>query len=312
LNSPIAALRGASPYLLLALAPLFWACNWIVGRALAPEVPPMTMTFLRWVCAFVIVAPFAWPHAKREWPLIRANWKPMLLLGATGVGTHNALAYIGLNYTTAVNGVILNSFIPVMIIAFSWLFLRERLSRLQLSGVLVSLAGVLVILSQGSLDRLASFRLNAGDVFVILSMGMWSTYTICLRWRPAGLHVLTFLFVLIVIGDLCVLPFMLGEIALGHRMVISPRNVAAIALVGLFSSVLAYLFWNRGVELVGASVAGLFVHLMPLYGVLLAWLILGERLALFHVAGIALILTGIWITSRLGRRPEPVPAGPEA
>jgi len=310
-NSAIAALRDASPYLLLALAPLFWACNW-VGRSLAPEVPPMTMTFLRWLCAFVIVAPFAWPHVKREWPLVRANWKPMLLLGATGVGTHNALAYIGLNFTTAVNGVILNSFIPVMIIAFSWLFLRERLSRLQLSGVGVSLAGVLVILSQGSLDRLASFRLNTGDVFVILSMAMWSTYTICLRWRPQGLHVLTFLFALIVIGDLCVLPFMLGELALGHRMVVSTLNLGAIALVALFSSVLAYLFWNRGVELVGASVAGLFVHLMPLHGVVLAWLILGERLALFHVAGIALILTGIWITSRLGRRPEPVPAGPEA
>jgi len=272
----------------------------------------MTMTFLRWLCAFVIVAPFAWPHVKREWPIVRANWKPMLLLGATGVGTHNALAYLGLNYTTAMNGVILNSFIPVMIIGFSWLFLRERLSGLQLSGVGVSLAGVLVILSQGSLNRLASFRLNAGDVFVILSMAMWSTYTICLRWRPAGLHVLTFLFVIIVIGDLCVLPFMLGELALGHRMVVSPLNLAAIALVALFSSVLAYLFWNRGVELMGASVAGLFVHLMPLYGVILAWLVLGERLALFHVAGIALILTGIWITSRLGRRPEPVPAGPEA
>ena len=124
MNSAIAALRGASPYLLLALAPLFWACNWIVGRALAPEVPPMTMTFLRWLCAFFIVAPFAWRHFVREWPIVRAKWKTMLLLGATGVGTHNALAYLGLNYTTAVNGVILNSFIPVMIIALSWLFME--------------------------------------------------------------------------------------------------------------------------------------------------------------------------------------------
>ena len=179
-------------------------------------------------------------------------------------GHANALAYLGLNYTTAVNGVILNSFIPVMIIALSWLFLRERLSGVQLAGVAVSLGGVLVILSRGSLEQLASFRLNAGDVLVILSMAMWSTYTICLRWRPAGLHVLTFLFVLIVVGDLCVLPFFLGELALGHRMV-SFRNLTAIALVAVFSSVLAYLFWNRGVEQVGANVAGLFVHLMPLW-----------------------------------------------
>ena len=245
----------------------------------------------------------------REWPVVRAHWKTMLFLGAIGVGTHNALAYLGLNYTTATNGVILNSFIPVMIIALSWLFLRERLTGVQLAGVGVSLAGVLAILSGGSLEALASFRLNAGDLLVILSMAMWSTYTICLRWRPAGLDMLTFLFVLSVVGELCVLPFFLGELAFGRRMVVSLPNLAALAFVALFSSVLAYIFWNRGVEQVGANVAGLFVHLMPVFGVVLAWIFLGERLAPFHVAGIALILTGIWITSRLGRRPAPAPAG---
>jgi len=307
-----AAAQGASPYLLLALSPLFWAYNWIVGRGFAAEIPPMALTFLRWLAAILILAPFAWPHVVRDWPAIRANWKTMLPLGAIGVGTHNALAYLGLHYTTATNGVILNSFIPVMIVAFSWLFLRERLTPLQLAGVGVSLAGVLAILSRGSLEVLAAFRLNAGDLLVILSMAMWSAYTIALRWRPKGLDMLSFLFVLMVVGDLCVLPFFVGELALGRRMVVSLQTVAAIASVGLLSSVLAYIFWNRGVERVGASVAGLFAHLMPVYGVLLAWIFLGERVAPFHVAGIALILTGIWITSRLGRRPEPLPAGPDA
>ena len=302
-------IAGVSPYLLLTLAPLFWAGNWIVGRGFAPEIPPMAMTFLRWLFAMAILAPFAWPHLRRDWPVVRANWKTLVFLGAIGVGTHNALAYLGLNYTTATNGVILNSFIPVMIITFSWLFLREVLSPVQLAGVGVSLAGVLAILSQGSLAALASFRLNGGDLLVILSMAMWSTYTICLRWRPAGLHMLSFLFVLMVVGDLCVLPFFLGELAFGRHMTVTPANVTALFCVALFSSVLAYISWNRGVEKVGASVAGLFVHLMPVFGVLLAWLFLGERLAPYHVAGIGLILTGIWITSRLGRRPVPAPAG---
>ena len=301
--------RGAHPYLLLALAPLFWACNWIVGRGLAGDIPPMAMTFFRWLFALAMLTPFAWPHVRREWPLVKARWKTMLVLGAIGVGTHNALAYLGLNYTTAMNGVILNSFIPVMIIAFSWLFLGERLSAVQMAGVGVSLVGVLTILSRGSFDVLTTFRLNGGDLLVILSMAMWSTYTIALRWRPPGLHMLTFLFVLIVVGLLCVLPFFLAEFALGRRMVVTPINVAALAAIALFSSLLAYIFWNRGVEQVGASVAGLFVHLMPVFGVVLAWIFLGERLALFHVAGIALILTGIWIMSRLGRRPAPAPAG---
>ena len=309
MNGPATTPRGANPYLLLVLAPLFWACNWIVGRAFAADIPPMTMTFFRWVFALIILTPFAWPNFVREWPIVKANWKPLVGLGAVGVGTHNALTYLGLNYTTATSGVILNSFIPVMIIAFSGLFLRERLTPLQLAGVGVSLCGVLTIISKGSLEALATFRLNGGDLLIILAMAMWSLYTIGLRWRPAGLHMLTFLLALVIVGIFCVLPFFLGEFALGRRMAVTAANITALFSIGLFSSVLAYIFWNRGVEQVGASVAGLFVHLMPVFGVVLAWIFLDERLALFHVAGIALILTGIWITSRLGRRPVPAPAG---
>ncbi len=224
----------------------------------------------------------------------------MLALGAIGVGTHNGLAYLGLNYTTATNGVILNSFIPMMIISLSWIFLRERLAPVQVAGVLVSLAGVLTILSEGSVGTLLGFRMNVGDIFIILSMLMWAIYTIGLRWRPAGVNVMSFLLVVAVIGDACVLPLWLGEMALGRHVRWSWTNLGALVAVALFSSVLAYIFWNRGVEAIGANVAGLFVHLMPVFGVVLAWLFLGERLAPFHVAGIALILAGIWVTSRFG------------
>jgi drug/metabolite transporter (DMT)-like permease len=309
MSAPSPPASGASPYLLLTLPPLFWASNWIIGRALHTEIPPMAMTFFRWLFAIAILAPFAWPHVRRDWPVIRAHWKTMVALGALGVGTHNGLSYLGLNYTTATNGVILNSFIPVMIITISWIFLRERLTPMQLAGVGVSLAGVFTILSRGSLATLAAFRLNGGDLLVILSMAMWSSYTVCLRWRPSGLHMLTFLFVLMVIGDLCMLPFYLGELAFGRRMAPTVAHFAALFGVALFSSVLAYIFWNRAVAEVGASVAGLFVHLMPVFGVVLAWLFLDERLAPYHVVGIALILTGIFVTSWLGKKPVAVPAG---
>ncbi len=298
----MAASRSASPYLLLTLTPFFWACNWIIGRGLHSDIPPMAMTFFRWLFAIIILAPFAWPYVRRDWPILRANWKLMLALGAIGVGTHNSLAYLGLNYTTATNGVILNSFIPVMIVTMSWAFLHERLAPPQVAGVAISLGGVLAILSEGSLQTLLNFRLNAGDLFIILSMALWSGYTIALRWRPAGLNVMSFLLVIAVVGNSCVLPLWLAEMALGHYVHWSWTNFAALVAVALFSSVLAYLFWNRGVAEVGASVAGLFVHLMPVFGIMLAWLFLGERLAPFHVAGIVLILSGIWLTSRYGRR----------
>lgn len=298
----MAANRSVSPYLLLTLAPFFWACNWIIGRGLHGEVPPMAMTFFRWLFAILILAPIAWRYVVRDWAIVRANWKILLLMGAVGVGTHNGLAYLGLNFTTATNGVILNSFIPVMIVTISWIFLHERLTASQGAGVAISLFGVLTILSEGSLATLLDFRVNIGDLFIILSMAMWSTYTILLRWRPSGIDVRSFLLVIAVIGDLCVLPFWVGEMALGRHLHWSWTNFAAILTVSLFSSVLAYLFWNRGVEEVGANVSGLFVHLMPVFGIVLAWAILGERLAPFHVAGIVLILAGIWVTSRYGRR----------
>ncbi len=303
------AMPRVSPYLLLTLTPFFWACNWIVGRGLAHDIPPLAMTFYRWLFALVILAPFALPRVARDFAVVRRHWRVLVPLGAIGIGTHNALAYLGLNYTTATNGVILNSFIPVMIVAMSWLFLGERLSATRLAGVVVSLTGVLTIISRGSLDALASFRLNGGDLIVILSMAMWSVYTICLRFRPPGLDTVAFLFVIACIGELVVLPFYLGEVAFGRPVTWTWTGFAAIAAVALFSSVLAYIFWNRGVAEVGAPVAGLFIHLMPVFGVVLAWLFLGERLSPYHVAGIALILTGIMITSR--RTPAPVPAAPE-
>jgi drug/metabolite transporter (DMT)-like permease len=293
---------GASPYLLLTLPPLFWASNWIIGRALHAEIPPMAMTFFRWLFAIVLLAPFAWQHLRRDWPVIRANWKTMLVLGAIGVGTHNGLAYLGLNYTTATNGVILNSFIPILIITFSWIFLRERLAPVQVAGVMVSLAGVLTVVSKGSVNTLLGFHVNVGDLFILLSMALWAIYTIGLRWRPAGISVLSFLLVIAVVGDLCVVPLWLGEMALGRYVVWSWTNVAALLAVALFSSLLAYILWNRGVEAVGPNVAGLFVHLMPVFGVVLAWAFLGERVAFYHMAGIALILTGIWATSRFGSK----------
>ncbi len=295
-----------SPYVLLTLAPLFWSCNWIVGRGLSHDVPPFAMTFYRWLFAIVILAPFALPRLRADLPLVRRHWKALLGLGVIGIGTHNALAYLGLRYTTAMNGVILNSFIPVMIVTLSWLLLRERLAPLQVAGIVVSLGGVLTILSQGSLAALAGFRLNTGDLLIILSIAMRSIYTIGLRFRPRGMHLLSFLFVIACIGDSAILPFYLVETSLGQPMQWTLASAVSLAAIGLFSSVLAYLFWNRGVEQVGANVAGLFVHLMPVFGVVLAWVVLDERLAAFHVAGIALILCGIFITSRFASVVVPV------
>jgi drug/metabolite transporter (DMT)-like permease len=290
-----------SAYLLLALPPFFWACNAIIGRGLHEQVPPLAMTFYRWLFALAFLTPFAVPQVIRDWPAIRRGIKALLPLGIIGVGSHNAFAYAALNYTTATNAVLLNSVIPVMIVGLSFVFLRERLSSQQALGIAISLTGVVAILSHGSWRELTTLQLNRGDALMLLSVLLWSIYTISLRWRPAGLSLLSFLFSIAVIGDVAMLPLYLAESALSRTVAWSWPVIGALAAVGLFSSVLAYIFWNRGVEQVGARVAGLFVHLMPVFGALLAWLFLGERLFAFHLIGIALILTGIYLTTRRER-----------
>ena len=301
--APPRATRTVSPYLLLTLTPFFWACNWIIGRGLSTSIPPMAMTFFRWF--FAIADPGAVCVAARAARLADrlANRRVLMLLGVVGVGSHNALAYLGLNYTTATNGVILNSFIPVMIVALSWIFLRERLAAVQLAGV----AGVAVWRAvdpvPGQPRDAGDFELNRGDLFIILSMVMWSIYTICLRWRPVGsahAHV--------------------PVRGRGHRRHArscrstwwrwrwvcpcrSRRPASSRCWASRCSRRCSRI--SSGIvasRQVGANVAGLFVHLMPVFGTILAWMFLGERLRAYHVVGIALILAGIYVTSRASAR----------
>ena len=300
----------ASPYLLLSLTSLFWSLNWVIGRAIVGHVTPLTLTFIRWVVAVAVMLPFAWPEIRAHWPVIRRNWKVIVWLGFWGTGLHNAFAYFGLQYTTATNGVILNSSIPILIILLGWLIYRETITRIQMLGVVVSLAGILAIISRGDLAVLATLALNKGDLIVLFGMVFWAAYTVFLRMKPAELPGLALLACCATVGVMLLFPLMLFELLfMDGRAEFRPATIAAMLYVGIFPSFVGYVFWNRGVAEVGPNVAGIFVHLMPAFGALLAWLFLDERIYLFHLVGIALILAGIALTTR-GRRAVPEP-GPE-
>lgn len=301
--------RGlASPYLLLALCSLFWSLNWVIGKALVGTVSPLVLTFIRWSVAVCAMMPFALPQVRAHWPCVRRNWKTIAWLGFWGTGLHNAFAYVGLQYTTATNGVILNSAIPVMIILCGWAVYRDTITRRQALGVAISLAGVLTVLTRGDPSVLADFRLNRGDLIVLAGMVFWAVYTVYLRIRPAELPPLALLACCGAVGVVLLVPLAAFEVAyLGGHADPTPTALAAMLYIGIFPSFVGYVFWNRGVAEVGPNVAGIFVHLMPAFGSLLAWLFLDERLRLFHLAGIALILAGIALTAR-GRREVPASA----
>jgi drug/metabolite transporter (DMT)-like permease len=300
----------ASPYLLLSLTSFFWSLNWVIGRAIVGHVTPLTLTWIRWIVAVGAMLPFAWPGIRANWPVIRRNWKVIAWLGFWGTGLHNAFAYVGLQYTTATNGVILNSAIPILIILLGWLIYRETITRLQMLGMAVSLAGILAIISRGDPSVLAGLEMNKGDLIVLFGMVFWAAYTVFLRMKPTELPGLTLLACCGCVGVVLLTPLMLAEMWMfGGHIEFNPATVAAMFYVGIFPSFVGYVFWNRGVHEVGPNIAGIFVHLMPAFGAILAWLFLGERIHLFHVAGIALILAGIALTTR-GHRAVPEP-GPE-
>jgi drug/metabolite transporter (DMT)-like permease len=294
----------ASPYLLLTLTVLFWSINWVIGRAIAGHVSPFAFTFLRWAGAVVVMLPFAWPQLREQWPAIRRNWKLIVWLGFWGTGLHNVFAYLGLQHTTATNGVILNSSVPIMIIVVGWLVYRDTLTRLQSLGVAISMAGVLAVLTRGDPSVLASLSLNKGDLIVLVGMVFWAAYTVFLRMKPKELGGLAMLASCCIVGVLILLPMFIAEMLFfGGHVEIRPATIAAVAYVAIFPSFVGYVFWNRAVAEVGSNVAGIFMHLMPVFGSLLAWMFLGERIELFHVAGIALILGGITLTSRAAPAP---------
>ncbi len=291
-------LRSPSPYLLLTLASLFWAANWVVGRAMRNDIPPIAMGFWRWAIALLILLPYAAPELERKWHVVSANWQTLTLLGLLGAVVFNTLIYVGLQYTAATNGVLFNSISPILIILLSWLIARERIATLQTCGVLLSLVGVLAIVARGDFAALAAFHFNRGDMWLIAAMLLWAIYTIVLRRRPPELSAMGFLAAMLLLSLPFLLPFYLWEFGERGGFSLTPATVAALAYYGTIPSIVAYLFWNRGVAQVGPNKAGLFVHLMPVFGALLSVIFLGERLYAYHYAGAALIFGGIYLTTR--------------
>ena len=289
------------PYLLLTLTSLFWAGNAVIGRAVVGEIPPVMLAQIRWTMAFVILAPFAWGSVREDLPVIRRHIGMIALLSLTGITAFNTLQYWSLQYTTAINVSVMQSSAPLLIGLWSWALWRDPLSRAQTAGIVISLVGVLAIVSGGDPARLASLALNVGDVVMLTAIAVYAFYSALLRQRP-GIAPISFLAVTIGLGAVMLAPFAAIELAAGSRIErLSAGGYAALAYVSIFPSILAYLFFNRGVQIIGANRAGPFFHLIPLFGSVLAIIFLGERPGWHHLIGAVLIIGGVVVAGR-GRR----------
>jgi drug/metabolite transporter (DMT)-like permease len=285
------------PYLLLALTSLFWAGNTVLGRFIVGHVPPMTLACIRWCGAFVILLPFAARHLRRDWPTIRKHAGVMALLAFTGFSVYNTLAYYGLQYTTAINGLLLQSVAPLCVAVWTFALFGDRLTLRQATGVCVSLAGVFVIVCHGSLAILRAVAFNRGDLCFLIAVVIYGFYAAFLRKRPP-MHPFSFLAAGMGGGAVMLVPAVVWEIATGRTVVFDSESVASFAFVCIFPSLLGYLFLNRGIELIGANRAAPFIHLVPVFGSVMAIVLLGEQFQPYHAIGYSLVFTGITVATK--------------
>ncbi len=285
------------PYLLLCITALCWAGNAIVGRLAAGHIPPVTLSFLRWSLAFLLILPFAWKHLARDWPAIRSRLGLMMTLSVTGIGIFNTLQYWALEHTQALNTLLLQSAGPLIVAVWSLILLGVRLTLAQAIGVLVSLTGVLVILLHGDLTALSNIQFNKGDLIFIVALVFFGLYSVLTLKRPA-VHGLSFVAFTFGCGAACLIPLLIWELISRPVMALDAKNLLSLFYVAVFPSTVAYLCFNRGVQLIGANRAAPFFHVVPVFGAAMAIVFLGERPQPFHVIGFALVLTGVYVASR--------------
>jgi drug/metabolite transporter (DMT)-like permease len=285
------------PYLLLCFTALFWAGNAIVGRLAAGHIPPVTLSFLRWGLAFLTILPVAWPHVRRDWPVIRSRLGLMIILSVTGIGAFNTLQYWALEHTQALNTLLLQSALPLFVAVWSLILLGVRLTLAQAFGVILSLAGVLTILLHGDLTALAGIRFNRGDIIFIVALVIFGFYSVLSLKRPA-IHGLSFVAFTFGCGAACLIPLWIWELWSRPVMALDAANLLTLFYVAIFPSTLAYLCFNRGVQLIGANRAAPFFHVVPVFGAAMAIAFLGERLQPFHVIGFGLVLIGVYVAAR--------------
>ena len=285
------------PYLLLSITALCWAGNAIVGRLAAGHIPPVTLSFLRWSLAFLIILPFAWKHLRRDWGAIRARLGTMIVLSVTGIGAFNTLQYWALEHTQALNTLLLQSAGPLFVAVWSLILLEVRLTPAQAGGIALSLIGVLVILLHGDLTTLRNIEFNRGDLIFTVALAIFGLYSVLSLKRPK-IHGLSFVGFTFGCGAVCLVPLWIWELFTRPVMQLNAANLLSLFYVAVFPSTLAYLCFNRGVQLIGANRAAPFFHVVPVFGSAMAIVFLGERPQLFHIIGFALVLTGVFVASR--------------
>jgi drug/metabolite transporter (DMT)-like permease len=285
--------RRLSAFALLVLSNLLWSGNWVIGRAVRDAFDPIALNFWRWLVAALVMAPFGLAEALRARAVIRRHARLLALLALLGVVGFQTLVYHGLRSTTAINAVLINAAGPLFMVACSWILEREQASLRQIAGMVISFAGVVIIVCQGEIQRLAHLELHSGDLWILAAMPMWGLYSVLLKRVPAELRGAGLAFTIAAIGVALLLPLSAVDAIDARLRWPSAAEVGAVLYIAVAASVAAFIAWNRGVAVVGANAAGFTLPLLPAFGTVLAIIFLGEAFRGFHAVGFATIVAGV-------------------
>ncbi len=288
----------ANPYAALALAALFWSGNFVAGRALAGQIDPISLNFWRWALAAAVLLPVSWGVLAGTRQALRAGWRRIAFLGLTGVAGFHSCVYFALEATTAVNALMLLPLAPVAIAVASWVATREPPGAWAAAGMVASLGGALVIVTHGSPDALAALRLDRGALWMLGGLAIWAAYSLALKRPVPGVPPLALHTATSIAGLGWLLPAYAAGLLAGAPVHLTWSGALAIGYIAVFASAIAFLLWIRAVGEIGPTRAGMFIHLMPVFGAILAAAVLGERIAAFHVVGAALVFAGLAIANR--------------
>jgi len=284
---------------MLILCSLCWSGNFIVGKAATLYgVPPLTLNFYRWLIVWFILFPFTVKDILQNKELVRKNFGSLLTMSLTSISIFNSVVYYSLNFTQVLTGVLMISTIPVLIIFISYLFRVENISKFQIIGVILSMFGVLIIITKSDFYKLIHLDLNKGDLWLLVAMVSWAVYSTMLKSFKSSLSSLSFIQIIVTIGLVFLFPQFLLEYLGGQRINLNIPVMLIISYVVLFAGLGAYLLWNGAISIIGPSKSGVFLHLMPVFTSFMAIFLLNETLMNFHIIGAIIIIFGIYLSSK--------------
>jgi len=286
-------------YLFLVLAALFWSGNFIVGKfATLFEIPPLTLNVFRWISVWFILIPFTYKEIYNNLSYIKKNWLVIGFMGVITISTFNSVVYFALNYTQVINAVLMLAAIPAATIVLSSLMKIEKTNIFQILGLLLSIIGIGSIISNGDIQKIISLSFNKGDLWMLVCVVTWSLYTTLLKKYKFKFSQFTLIQLMVSVGILFLIPQFFYEKSIGLELNLNKAFFLILFYVVVFPAIAAYYCWQKGVQIIGPNRSTMFVQLMPLFSAVMAIIIFKEKFEIYHFAGAAFILTGIYLSNK--------------